>query len=229
MQQSDKITIPAPTAFRAPNARMTAFFGSLLLRRTGWAILVGLACPFLLAAQSQVVEKPPLPPAMREISQQLAKGQCAEALRDLEKLEKQMLASGVRADFLLLRSRAHECLEEWPSALADVETYLDIEPRDSESHLRRGELLVELNRFEEAIAAFQRAAELRALAARKKPPTTRDSGASSPSSRPAGSCTPRSECCRVCGKGKACGNSCISTRFTCRKGRGCACNSYDIC
>jgi hypothetical protein len=34
---------------------------------------------------------------------------------------------------------------------------------------------------------------------------------------------PRS-CCRVCTTGKACGNSCISRRYTCRQPAGCACN-----
>ena len=31
-------------------------------------------------------------------------------------------------------------------------------------------------------------------------------------------------CCRVCRKGKACGNSCIARNKTCHKGAGCACN-----
>jgi hypothetical protein len=31
-------------------------------------------------------------------------------------------------------------------------------------------------------------------------------------------------CCRRCGKGKACGDSCISRRFTCHKPPGCACD-----
>ena len=31
-------------------------------------------------------------------------------------------------------------------------------------------------------------------------------------------------CCKICRKGKACGNSCISRRYTCRKPPGCACN-----
>lgn len=31
-------------------------------------------------------------------------------------------------------------------------------------------------------------------------------------------------CCKVCSKGKACGNSCIARWKTCHKGRGCACN-----
>ncbi len=31
-------------------------------------------------------------------------------------------------------------------------------------------------------------------------------------------------CCKVCRKGKACGDSCISKSYTCRKGPGCACD-----
>jgi hypothetical protein len=31
-------------------------------------------------------------------------------------------------------------------------------------------------------------------------------------------------CCKVCSKGKACGDSCISRSYTCRKGTGCACD-----
>lgn len=33
-----------------------------------------------------------------------------------------------------------------------------------------------------------------------------------------------SQCCKVCRRGKACGNSCINRRLTCHRGRGCACN-----
>lgn len=32
-------------------------------------------------------------------------------------------------------------------------------------------------------------------------------------------------CCKICRKGKACGNSCISRDKTCRKGPGCACDA----
>ena len=32
-------------------------------------------------------------------------------------------------------------------------------------------------------------------------------------------------CCKMCNKGKACGDSCISRDKTCRKGAGCACDS----
>ncbi len=31
-------------------------------------------------------------------------------------------------------------------------------------------------------------------------------------------------CCKTCRKGKACGNSCISRKKSCRKGVGCACD-----
>ena len=31
-------------------------------------------------------------------------------------------------------------------------------------------------------------------------------------------------CCKICSKGKACGNSCISRSKQCHKGRGCACD-----
>ena len=43
------------------------------------------------------------------------------------------------------------------------------------------------------------------------------------------SCVPRDQCCKVCSKGKACGNSCIRRDYTCRKGSGCACNAAEIC
>jgi hypothetical protein len=32
-------------------------------------------------------------------------------------------------------------------------------------------------------------------------------------------------CCRVCDKGKACGNTCINRRLMCHKPPGCACNA----
>lgn len=35
---------------------------------------------------------------------------------------------------------------------------------------------------------------------------------------------PGRRCCRICTKGKACGNSCIARNRTCRQPRGCACN-----
>ncbi|KAA2317161.1 hypothetical protein E0K93_02315 [Puniceibacterium sp. HSS470] len=31
-------------------------------------------------------------------------------------------------------------------------------------------------------------------------------------------------CCKICRKGKACGNSCISASYACHKGPGCACD-----
>lgn len=45
----------------------------------------------------------------------------------------------------------------------------------------------------------------------------------------AAGCIPASKCCRICGKGKACGNSCISRSYNCHKGRGCACDSSEVC
>ncbi len=32
------------------------------------------------------------------------------------------------------------------------------------------------------------------------------------------------ECCKVCTKGKACGDSCISRDYECHKPKGCACD-----
>lgn len=60
-------------------------------------------------------------------------------------------------------------------------------------------------------------------------PSGDDGPGASPPDPPRRDCRPRSECCRVCSKGAACGNSCISRRFQCHKGRGCACNSYEVC
>ncbi|HEY3404716.1 MAG TPA: hypothetical protein VGK59_15105 [Ohtaekwangia sp.] len=34
----------------------------------------------------------------------------------------------------------------------------------------------------------------------------------------------RVECCKICKKGKACGDSCISRDYECHKPQGCACN-----
>ena len=36
--------------------------------------------------------------------------------------------------------------------------------------------------------------------------------------------TPTRNCCRICRRGKACGNSCIARNLTCRQPPGCACN-----
>jgi hypothetical protein len=35
---------------------------------------------------------------------------------------------------------------------------------------------------------------------------------------------PRNACCKVCSRGQACGNTCISRAYTCHVGPGCACN-----
>lgn len=37
---------------------------------------------------------------------------------------------------------------------------------------------------------------------------------------------PSVTCCKVCTKGKACGNSCISRNYTCHQPPGCACDAY---
>ena len=50
-----------------------------------------------------------------------------------------------------------------------------------------------------------------------------------PSGTRSRNCVPRSQCCKVCSTGQACGNSCISRSYTCHKGRGCACNSWEVC
>lgn len=42
-------------------------------------------------------------------------------------------------------------------------------------------------------------------------------------------CIPRSQCCRVCSEGKACGNWCTKAIFNCEKARGCACDAGKIC
>ena len=51
-------------------------------------------------------------------------------------------------------------------------------------------------------------------------------GASPP---PQQNCIPRSQCCKVCSRGKACGNSCISRSYNCRNGSGCACDTREVC
>ena len=33
------------------------------------------------------------------------------------------------------------------------------------------------------------------------------------------------KCCKICRRGKACGNACIRVTYTCRKPKGCACNA----
>jgi hypothetical protein len=39
----------------------------------------------------------------------------------------------------------------------------------------------------------------------------------------------RSDCCRICDVGQACGDSCISAEFACTAPRGCACSAQDVC
>jgi hypothetical protein len=42
-------------------------------------------------------------------------------------------------------------------------------------------------------------------------------------------CRPRDTCCKVCSKGQACGNSCISRTKNCHQPPGCACDAADVC
>ena len=46
----------------------------------------------------------------------------------------------------------------------------------------------------------------------------------SPCSSAAFAATSSYFCCKVCRKGKACGDSCIAAHKTCHKGKGCACD-----
>jgi hypothetical protein len=45
----------------------------------------------------------------------------------------------------------------------------------------------------------------------------------------AATCIPADQCCKVCSKGKACGNTCIRRSYECHVGRGCACNADEVC
>jgi len=42
-------------------------------------------------------------------------------------------------------------------------------------------------------------------------------------------CVDRSQCCKVCNKGKACGNTCIARTNSCHIDRGCACDKSAVC
>jgi hypothetical protein len=42
-------------------------------------------------------------------------------------------------------------------------------------------------------------------------------------------CVPADQCCKICRKGQACGNTCISRSKNCHKGRGCACDAGEVC
>src|SRR5687767_13985375 len=45
----------------------------------------------------------------------------------------------------------------------------------------------------------------------------------------ADTCVPADQCCKICSKGKACGNTSIRRSYDCHKGRGCACNAEEVC
>ena len=44
-----------------------------------------------------------------------------------------------------------------------------------------------------------------------------------------GTCIAASQCCKICSLGQACGNSCISASYSCRKRQGCACDAVEVC
>ena len=46
-----------------------------------------------------------------------------------------------------------------------------------------------------------------------------------PSEESAGQKAAPRSCCKICSKGKACGNSCISRAYTCHQPPGCACDA----
>lgn len=45
----------------------------------------------------------------------------------------------------------------------------------------------------------------------------------------AAACRARSECCRICARGRACGDSCIAAASVCHPGQGCACDRAEVC
>ena len=47
---------------------------------------------------------------------------------------------------------------------------------------------------------------------------------SAPTAETAPACDPLSYCCKVCRKGKACGNTCIARDRNCTQPPGCACD-----
>jgi micrococcal nuclease len=80
-------------------------------------------------------------------------------------------------------------------------------------------------------AAFRRA-EQEARAARRGiwregtiPPEVRAPGARGLRS----GCRERAACCRVCGRGAACGDTCIDAARSCREPAGCACDAAGVC
>ena len=42
-------------------------------------------------------------------------------------------------------------------------------------------------------------------------------------------CIPADKCCKICSKGKACGNTCIRRSYECHVGHGCACDADEVC
>ena len=79
-------------------------------------------------------------------------------------------------------------------------------------------LAARCGRFRRSIAAMKAAAFLLAALTLAIGPAT-----FAPCSSAAAAATGYA-CCKVCKKGKACGNSCISEEKTCHQPQGCACN-----
>lgn len=59
----------------------------------------------------------------------------------------------------------------------------------------------------------------------EKTPVPQTSIESAPTTYVAPEPTPTRYCCKICSKGKACGDTCISRSYTCHKGPGCACDA----
>jgi hypothetical protein len=88
--------------------------------------------------------------------------------------------------------------------------------------IRNGEgtLAVDLAASNSAFTGTSVLLYLEALSAAPPPAPT-----ANPQPGPEPAPTPVRSCCKICRKGKACGNSCISRSYTCHKGPGCACNA----
>ena len=54
--------------------------------------------------------------------------------------------------------------------------------------------------------------------------TTPTTNTYTPPSTPTYEESSQTSCCKICSKGKACGDSCISRSYTCHKGPWCACD-----
>ena len=80
-----------------------------------------------------------------------------------------------------------------------------------------------------AVAVWNPPGRALAQEARQSPIGSRSTSMDAAQADEAPTCTPRSQCCKVCHKGKACGNTCIRADYNCHKGAGCACDAEDVC